>query len=128
MKKLSFYLVVTLLLLVVSLVFVMQNTMPTTQLNFLLWTIPPTPIGILALFSLILGIFIMWFFSLMVFIGNGTKHRREINEKEKFIKSLENEKAKIQDDLSKLKQQISDSFASNPKSMPPEQPDNGKKE
>lgn len=106
MKKISFFLITMLLLLVVSLVFVMQNNAPVAELKFLIWSIPPVSVGILSLFSLFAGVIIMWLVSVMVYIGNSARFNRNSREKDKLLKLAREEKEKLQEELSRLKLEL----------------------
>ncbi|MGB9695110.1 MAG: lipopolysaccharide assembly protein LapA domain-containing protein [Caldisericaceae bacterium] len=106
MKKISFFLITMLLLLVVSLIFVYQNSNATAQLKFFSWSIPEVSVGVLVLFSIIAGVLIMWLISVVVYIGNSSKFRRSLKEKDNLLRVAKEEKDSLVEELSRLKLEL----------------------
>ncbi len=90
MKKLSAFIIALLVILIASLVFVLQNSAP-VNLNFFTWKFS-TNIGLLMIVVFFAGFVVMWLISLMIYIGNASRHRKEVKERDNLIKKLEEEK------------------------------------
>ncbi len=94
MKKLSAFIIVLLIILIASLVFVLQNNSVVVALKFFGWSFPSVSVGLLTLIMFFAGFIVMWLISLMIYIGNASRHRKEVKERDALIKKLEEEKDK----------------------------------
>ncbi len=99
MKKFSFFLIVLLLVLGVSLAFVIQNNLTAVTMRFLFWSFPQVSLGLLAIMLFLAGLVSMWLISLMIYIGSILSNRRRLSEKETLIKTIEKEKEEIKTQL-----------------------------
>jgi uncharacterized integral membrane protein len=98
MRKFSTFLIILLIVLIASLAFVVQNNTTTVVLRFLWWTIPNVSVGLSAILVFLAGVVSMWLISLMLYIGSTVKYRKEINERDNIIKTLEQEKSSLKSD------------------------------
>ena len=103
MKKLSIFLAFSLLLIIVSLIFVLQNNMILVQIKFFTWSLSNVPLGFLVIISLLVGIVIIWLVSLVLYIIANTKSRRLLNESKEKVRKLEEEKKQFEDEIEILK-------------------------
>ena len=108
MKKLSIFLAFSLLLIIVSLIFVLQNNMILVQIKFFTWSLSNVPLGFLVIISLLVGIVIIWLVSLVLYIMANTKSRRLLNESKEKVRKLEEEKKQFEDEIEKLKLELSE--------------------
>lgn len=99
MKKFSFFLIVLLIVLGVSLAFVIQNNSTAVTMRFLFWSFPQVSLGLLAIMLFLAGLVSMWLISLMIYIGSILTNRRRLAEKETLIKTIEKEKEEIKTHL-----------------------------
>lgn len=122
MRKFSFFLVILLLVLIVSLVFVVQNDSTRVDLNFLFWSLPQISLGLLSILLFLAGLVSMWLITLMIYIANTLRTRRKISEKDNLIKSLEQEKEtlkkQLEEKINELQKKVKD-LESQPVSTPP---------
>ena len=114
MKKFSIFITVLLLILIVSLIFVLQNSATIVSLKFFGWTFPTVSVGLLTVIVFFAGFVVMWLIALMFYIGSSASFRRELKSRDKMIKQLKQEKealeAKLKDkdkELEALKKQVS---------------------
>ncbi len=107
MKKLSVFLAFSLLLIIVSLIFVLQNNMILVQIKFLAWSLSNVPLGFLVIISLLVGVVIIWLVSLVLYIVAVTKSRKLLNESEEKVFKLEEEKKHLGEEIEKLKIELS---------------------
>jgi len=107
MKKLSVFLAFSLLLIIASLIFVLQNNMILVQIKFLAWSLSNVPLGFLVIISLLVGVVIIWLVSLVLYIVAVTKSRKLLNESEEKVFKLEEEKKHLGEEIEKLKIELS---------------------
>jgi peptidoglycan hydrolase CwlO-like protein len=99
MKKFSFFLIVLLIVLGISLAVILQNNSSQVGLKFLFWTLPNASVGLLAIMLFLAGFVSMWLITLMLYVANTLRTRRVIGEKDSLIKSLEQEKENLKKQL-----------------------------
>jgi len=102
MKKLSLFLVFSLLLVIFSLIFVLQNNNIIVQIKFLRWSLSNVPLGFLVIISLLVGVVIIWLVSLVLYIAAVTKNRKLLSESESKISKLEEDKRQLETEIEKL--------------------------
>jgi uncharacterized integral membrane protein len=102
MKKLSLFLVFSLLLVIFSLIFVLQNNKIIVQIKFLRWSLSNVPLGFLVIISLLVGVVIIWLVSLVLYIAAVTKNRKLLSESESKISKLEENKRQLETEIEKL--------------------------
>lgn len=102
MKKLSLFLVFSLLLVIFSLIFVLQNNNIIVQIKFLRWSLSNVPLGFLVIISLLVGVVIIWLVSLVPYIAVITKNRKLMSESESKISKLEEDKRQLETEIEKL--------------------------
>ena len=102
MKKLSLFLVFSLLLVIFSLIFVLQNNNIIVQIKFLRWSLSNVPLGFLVIISLLVGVVIIWLVSLVLYITVVTKNRKLLSESESKINKLEEDKRQLETEIEKL--------------------------
>ena len=102
MKKLSLFLVFSLLLVIFSLIFVLQNNKIIVQIKFLRWSLSNVPLGFLVIISLLVGVVIIWLVSLVLYIAAVTKNRKLLSESESTISKLEENKRQLETEIEKL--------------------------
>jgi len=102
MKKLSLFLVFSLLLVIFSLIFVLQNNNIIVQIKFLRWSLSNVPLGFLVIISLLMGVIIIWLVSLVLYITAVTKNRKLLSESESKINKLEEDKRQLETEIEKL--------------------------
>ena len=114
MKKFSIFITVLLIILIVSLIFVLQNSATVVSLKFFGWTFPTVSVGLLTVIMFFAGFVVMWLIALMFYIGSSASYRRELKSKDKIIKQLQQEKetleSKLKDrdrELETLRRQVS---------------------
>lgn len=102
MKKLSLFLVFSLLLVIFSLIIVLQNNNIIVQIKFLRWSLSNVPLGFLVIISLLMGVVIIWLVSLVLYIAAVTKNRKLLSESESKISKLEEDKRQLETEIEKL--------------------------
>lgn len=102
MKKLSLFLVFSLLLVIFSLIFVLQNNNIIVQIKFLRWSLSNVPLGFLVIISLLVGVVIIWLVSLVLYIAAVTKNRKLLSESKSKISKLEEDKRQLETEIEKL--------------------------
>jgi uncharacterized integral membrane protein len=102
MKKLSLFLVFSLLLVIFSLIFVLQNNNIIVQIKFLRWSLSNVPFGFLVIISLLVGVVIIWLVSLVLYIAAVTKNKKLMSESESKISKLEEDKRQLETEIEKL--------------------------
>ena len=102
MKKLSLFLVFSLLLVIFSLIFVLQNNNIIVQIKFLRWSLSNVPLGFLVIISLLMGVIIIWLVSLVLYITAVTKNRKLLSESESKINKLEEDKRQLETEIEKF--------------------------
>jgi uncharacterized integral membrane protein len=102
MKKLSLFLVFSLLLVIFSLIFVLQNNNIIVQIKFLRWSLSNVPLGFLVIISLLVGVIIIWLVSLVLYIAAVTKNRKLMSDSESKINKLEEDKRQLETKIEKL--------------------------
>ena len=102
MKKLSLFLVFSLLLVIFSLIFVLQNNNIIVQIKFLRWSLSNVPFGFLVIISLLVGVVIIWLVSLVLYIAAVTKNRKLLSESESKISKFEEDKRQLETEIEKL--------------------------
>lgn len=102
MKKLSLFLVFSLLLVIFSLIFVLQNNNIIVQIKFLRWSLSNVPLGFLVIISLLMGVIIIWLVSLVLYITAVTKNRKLLSESESKISKFEEDKRQLETEIEKL--------------------------
>jgi len=114
MKKFSIFITVLLIILIVSLIFVLQNSATVVSLKFFGWTFPTVSVGLLTVIMFFAGFVVMWLIALMFYIGSSASYRRELKSRDKIIKQLQREKkvleSKLKDrdkELETFKKQVS---------------------
>jgi uncharacterized integral membrane protein len=102
MKKMSLFLVFSLLLVIFSLIFVLQNNNIIVQIKFLRWSLSNVPLGFLVIISLLVGVIIIWLVSLVLYIAAVTKNRKLMSDSESKINKLEEDKRQLETKIEKL--------------------------
>lgn len=102
MKKLSLFLVFSLLMVIFSLIFVLQNNNIIVQIKFLRWSLSNVPLGFLVIISLLVGVVIIWLVSFVLYIAAVTKNRKLLSESESKISKLEEDKRQLETEIEKL--------------------------
>ncbi len=102
MKKFSIFLTVLLVILIVSLVFVLQNNGTIIALKFLGWSFPNVSAGLFSIIAFFAGFISMWLISLILYAGSVGKYKKEIKSKDKLIKQLEEEKDSLKKETEEL--------------------------
>jgi uncharacterized integral membrane protein len=107
MKKLSVFLAFSLLLILASLIFVLQNNTILVQIKFFAWSLSNVPLGFLVIISLLVGVIIIWLVSLVLYIVSVTKSRKLLHESEEKVFKLEEDKKHLGEEIEKLKLELS---------------------
>lgn len=103
MRKFSFFLIFSLLLIVFSMIFILQNNTVIVQVKFFAWAIENIPLGVLVLISLISGIVILWLLFLIFYIVSEKKHKRAFNDIAEKLKKIEEEREHLEDELERYR-------------------------
>ncbi len=106
MKKFSIFITVLLIILIVSLIFVLQNSATIVSLKFFGWTFPTVSVGLLTVIMFFAGFVVMWLIALMFYIGSAARYRRELKSKDKVIKQLQKEKDALEKELKNKEKEI----------------------
>ncbi len=106
MKKFSIFITVLLIILIVSLIFVLQNSATIVSLKFFGWTFPTVSVGLLTVIMFFAGFVVMWLIALMFYIGSAARYRRELKSKDKVIKQLQKEKDTLEKELKNKEKEI----------------------
>jgi uncharacterized integral membrane protein len=108
MKKFSIFITVLLIILILSLVFVLQNSTTIVSLKFFGWSFPTASIGLLTIIVFFAGFIVMWLISLMFYISSSASYRRKIKERDQTIKKLQQEKESLLKEVGEQKQKLSE--------------------
>ena len=106
MKKFSIFITVLLVILIISLIFVLQNSATVVSLKFFGWTFPTVSVGLLTVIMFFAGFVVMWLIALMFYIGSSARYRRELKSKDKTIKQLEQDKKTLEKELENKEKEL----------------------
>ena len=111
MKKFSIFLTVLLVILIASLIFVLQNNGAIITLKFLGWSFPNVSAGLFSIIAFFAGFISMWLISLILYAGSVGKYKKEIKSRDKLIKQLEEEKNSLKKETEELQKKYNEEKA-----------------
>jgi uncharacterized integral membrane protein len=103
MKKFSIFLLFSLLLVIFSLIFVLQNNYTIVPIKFFGWSLSNVPLGFLIVVSILAGIIVIWLIFIVLYIISVSKSKKILGENQLEISKLQEEKKKLELEIEKLK-------------------------
>jgi uncharacterized integral membrane protein len=103
MKKFSIFLLFSLLLVIFSLIFVLQNNYTIVPIKFFGWSLSNVPLGFLIVVSILAGIIVVWLIFIVLYIISVSKSKKILGENQLEISKLQEEKKKLELEIEKLK-------------------------